>query len=127
MNSEGNDASRSWKLGEGGHDSYWQRAWLDAQTKYKKSKKGISCDEKRKDAKVRERGEKKVNPGKHQAAIDVLISQGVVVSGLGGIAGRSWRLSKSYLDVYGMYASWCRTPLMCWQPWSASGLHRLPH
>jgi len=64
MNSEGNDASRSWKLGEGGHDSYWQRAWLDAQTKYKKSKKGISCDEKRKDAESqREGGEKKSTQG----------------------------------------------------------------
>ena len=93
--------SRSWKLGERGHDSYWRRAWLDAQTKYKKSKKGISCYEKRKDAEVRERGEKKVNPGKHQAAIDVLIPQGVVEGGLGGSAGRSWRLNKSYLDVYG--------------------------
>ena len=48
-----------------------------------------------------ERGEKKFNPGKHQAAIDVLIPQGVVEGGLGGSAGRSWRLNKSYLDVYG--------------------------
>ena len=48
-----------------------------------------------------ERGEKKIDPGKHQAAIDVLISQGVVESGLGGSAGRSWRLSKSYPDEYG--------------------------
>lgn len=81
--------SRSWKLGERGHDSYWRRAWLDAQTKYKKSKKGISCDEKRRMRKS-ERGGKKINPGKHQAAIDVLISQGGFESGLGGSAGRSW-------------------------------------
>lgn len=92
--------SRSWKLGERGHDSYWRRAWLDAQTKYKKSKKGISCDEKRKDAEVRERGEKKVNPGKHQAAIDVLISQGGFESGLGEVqAGPG--VEQSYLDVNG--------------------------
>jgi len=48
-----------------------------------------------------ERGEKKIDPGKHQAAIDVLISQGVVESGLGGSTGRSWRLNKSYPDEYG--------------------------
>jgi hypothetical protein len=134
MNSERNDAKSVMEVGRERPRQLLAEGVVGRPNKIQKKQKGISCDEKTKDAEVRERG-KKINPGKHQAAIDVLISQGVVESGLGGSTGRSWRLNKSYPDEYGHVCNAVQDAsdvlatvvciLVC--TWSASGLHRLPH